>query len=750
LNKIVLNGVWSFTKDNAFDANANWEEVSVPHTWNNIDGQDGGNDYYRGICYYKKEIEIVPFDGRIFLEFEGVNSVSTVYLNGTELGTHKGGYSTFRYDITDVAIVGSNELLVAADNKHYEDVMPLIADFTFYGGIYRDTYLIYTTNIGFDISHKGAPGVYVSQTDISREKAVFRVDAYVKNYLDDTRVEVVVSILDHERTCLIEKTKTVTASNTTLVSCEFSLANPHLWNGRKDPYLYTVQVELRKSGDVIDERLIPTGFRFFRVDENAFYLNGELLRLNGVSRHQDRLQVGNALTNEMHEEDMELIKEVGANSIRLAHYQQTQYFYDLCDKEGMIIWAEIPYITRPSKTDHEGTNPMSQMEELIKQNYNHSSIVMWGVQNEITAVGKRDNVEEIVTKLNQLSKELDPYRLTTQAQVAMHPVDDSMNSITDVLGYNEYFGWYAGNVEDFGPWLAQYREANPTRPLCLSEYGVEGIVKYHTDDPKVKDYTEEYHAYWHEQAYDILSNTDFVWGTYVWNMFTFAADFRDEGGVKGLNNKGLVNFDRTIKKDAFYYYKAKWNEEPMVHLTSKRFVERHNKDITVKAYSNQESVVFYLNGNAVENVSKYDVIFTANVTLQDGENTVKVCAGELCDEATFRTVDEPNPTYHVPESEQNKSVLGVAADNWIDTELQEGDALDINPDYYNVKDTVELLLENDNTKAIFVKYFKSFMDHAMFDMLKGMSLHMVHEFDKNAMPLGLLIKVNKELQQHKK
>jgi beta-galactosidase len=745
MKKILLNGIWQFTKEDAFLEGISWETVSVPHTWNNIDGQDGGNDYYRGLCYYKREITIEPHEGRIFLEFEGVNSVSTVYLNNELLGVHKGGYSTFRYDITEIAHEGKNELLVGVDNKHYEDIMPLIADFTFYGGIYRDSYIVYQSQVGFDLSHKGAPGVYVYQNDISQERAEFRIDAYVRNYGVPQQIDVEVKILDSLEKVVLSETKTIDCDDNTLVSFDCRLENPHLWNGVKDPYLYTVIVKVGS-----DVRNIPTGFRYFHMDDKAFYLNGELVRLNGVSRHQDRWGVGNALTKEMHEEDMELIKEIGANSIRLAHYQQTQYFYDLCDKEGMIVWAEIPYITRPSKTDHEGLNPKSQMEELVKQNFNHSSIVMWGVQNEITAVGKRDNVEQIVQELNDLTKQLDSTRLTTQAQVAMHEVDDAMNNITDVVGFNQYFGWYTGVVEDFKPWLEKYRKSNPTRPLCLSEYGVEGIVKYHTDDPKVKDYTEEYHAYWHEQAYGILSTTDFVWGTYVWNMFTFAADFRDEGGVKGLNNKGLVNFDRTIKKDAFYYYKAKWSKEPMVHLNSKRFVERHNKEITLKAYSNLDEVTFYLNDEIVGGIKKDDVIFTVSVVLNEGENKVKVCAGDLCDETIFVTVDKINLSYSVPEEDQSKGVLGVAADNWIDTEIHPGDTLEIDDLYYNVKDTIEVLLNHEETKLVFEKYFKSFMEHPMFDMAKGMSMMMIHEFDKQSMPMGLLIKVNKELQKYKK
>jgi len=600
------------------------------------------------------------------------------------------------------------------------------------------------------LSYYGGNGVYISQTEVQKEKATFTVDCYVDRGNRETGIDVSISLYDADNNLVLFDRQSVKDSLTGPVHFVCTVDNPHLWNGRKDPYLYTVIAEVSVGKHVVDIRKIPTGFRFFHVDDKAFYLNGELVRLNGVSRHQDRWIIGNALTKEMHEEDMAFIKELGANSIRLAHYQHNQYFYDLCDKEGMIVWAEIPYITRPSKTDYTGSNPKSQLQELIVQNYNHSSIVMWGVQNEVTAVGKKDNVENIVTQLHEQAKKLDPYRLTTQAQVAMHSIKDSMNEITDVVGFNLYFGWYSGVVEDFAGWLDNYRKANPNRPLCLSEYGVEGIVKYHTDTPTIKDYTEEYHALWHEKAYGILSNTDFVWGTYVWNMFTFAADFRDEGGVKGLNNKGLVNFDRTIRKDAFFYYKAKWNTEPMVHITSKRFHERHHKTITLKAYSNQDDVTFYLNGEVVEHVVKDDVIFTATVTLQEGLNTVKACSHGLCDETTFVTVEKANDSYHVPHADKDKGVFTINADNWIDAEVVSEDELIVDKAFYSVFDPIGDLLKHAETERIFERYFSEFRKHPMFEMASSMSLKMIHDFDRKSMPMALLVRVNKELQKYGK
>ncbi|MCD6482353.1 MAG: glycoside hydrolase family 2 protein [Candidatus Izimaplasma sp.] len=754
MEKISLNGSWNFTKEQLTKDNfleISWEKVTVPHTWNNIDGQNGGNNYHRGLCWYNKTIKIKKHDGKIFLEFEGINSVSTVLLNSTLLGIHKGGYSTFRYDITNIAHEGDNFLIVGADNSHNEEVYPLMADFTFYGGIYRNTSIIYTNNVCFDLGHFGSTGVYVSQTNITKEKAEFKVDTYLKNYSSDLEVTTKVILLDHDEKELLSQSKSFLLSKKAKISYELSLKDPHLWNGVKDPYLYTVNVELLVNNKVVDSRKITTGFRSFTVDDTFVYLNGQKIKLNGVSRHQDRWGVGNALTNKMHDEDMEFIKEVGANSIRLAHYQQAQYFYDLCDKEGMIVWAEIPYISISSKTDKKGTNALSQMEELIKQNYNHSSIVMWGVQNEITIQGKRNNLEEIVQNLHDLAKELDPYRFTTQAQVAFLPSNDPLNDVTDLIASNQYFGWYMGEAEDFIPYLEEYRKNTPNRPLGLSEYGAEGIIKYHTDNPVCKDYTEEYHALWHEKVYTILSNTDFVWGTYVWNMFSFAADARDEGGVKGLNNKGLVTIDRKIRKDAFYYYKAKWNKTPMVHLCSKRFVERHNKDIELKAYSNLGEVKFYLNGTLVDTVLSDDVVFITKVTLVDGENKVLVTSANENDETIFITVDEPNPEYSVPKADQGKGIFSFDdAGNWFDEITDEDKAIEINPDYFSIEDQIGDILDNKEGLELFQKYMQSFIDHPMFEMAKGFSIKMLTEFDKNAIPEGLVIILNKELQKIKK
>jgi beta-galactosidase len=755
MHKTTINSSWLLLKEEVAVDQINsreFETINLPHTWNNIDGQDGGNDYHRGVGTYVKVFDYKKKNNRTYLEFEGVNSVSTVYLNHTFLGKHQGGYSTFRFDVTDIIKEKDNTLIVYADNTHDETVYPLAADFTFYGGIYRSVHLVETDHLLFDLMHVGAPGVYVTQKKIDKNNAHIVVDGYIQNHDSENKhaiFEVVVT--DHDHHVVASTQQEVDVEKKNKVSVSLDIKNPHLWQGTVDPYLYTVTVKLWHSGKVVDQRDIKTGLRFFSMDHEAFYLNGVKTHLNGVSRHQDRKDIGNALTDAMHEEDLKIIHEMGANSIRLAHYQQADKIYDLCDELGFVVWAEIPYISMSSKTDTTGGNALSQMEELIKQNYNHSSIIMWGISNEITIAGKKNNVDEILVQLNKLTKELDPYRFTTMAHVSMLPVDDIQVSLPDVIGYNHYFGWYSGEVEDFKPWLENYRRVNPNRPLCLSEYGVEGIHTYHTETPKVKDYSEEYHALWHEKAYDILSNTPYVWGTYVWNMFAFAADFRDEGGSKGMNNKGLVTFDRKTKKDAFYYYKAKWQDQPVLHLCSKRFVDRNQDEITLKAYSNLGNVTFILNGVEVKDVSNYDVIYQANVILKPGENHVLVKSGDLVDEVTLNRTDTKNKSYEMPENEKNKGVFNLnIPGNWFDDLSEEEQPLVIDLNYLSVKDKIVDIMGNPEGKKMIEGLMADLLKHPFFSMMENMSIEMLREMGKQSFPYAAYVKVNAMLQKIKK
>ncbi len=652
---------WKFSK-----TNDEFTKVDLPHTWNKEDGNTGGNNYFRSMCTYKKEL-ILSIDNskKYYIEFEAVNSVSEVIINGVALAKHEGGYSTFRVDFTSVAVEGVNTIEVHVTNEHNSDVYPMDADFTFFGGIYRDVYLITVDSIHIDLDDHGSYGVYVSQTDVSKESAILNVKTNIRNTANiSENVKVLLEFLDKSNNIVVSKSLEKEVVTSESLETELVIENPILWHGTVNPYLYNLKVTVSVNDEKVDERNIRTGLRFYNVDKDkGFMLNGEHYQLNGVCRHQCRDGRGWAQDNLHHLEDIEIITEMGANSIRLAHYQHAQYFYDLCDEKGLLIWAEIPYISKSSPTDPTGKNAKDQLVELIKQNYNHSSIFTWGLQNEITIKGGRDtnNMDGIVSDLHTLAKELDPFRLTTQAQEGPScPIGDPLNDISDIVGYNHYFGWYRGVIADTRDWILKYREQYPDRGVMFSEYGVEGIINYHTTTPRIKDYTEEYHALYHEKIMPIFNEFDYVFGTYVWNMFDFASDLRNEGGRKGMNNKGLVTHDRRIRKDAYYYYKALWSTEKMLHITSKRFDERLEDEIKVKVYTNLENASIYVNGVFIETKTPNNrTIVFESVKLEKGDNLIEVISGEYKDNTKVVLVENLTKDY----SFEGCNPIG-SAENW--------------------------------------------------------------------------------------
>jgi len=760
-----MNKEWKFTRQNEEQAieksfhDADWEIVDIPHTWNAIDGADG-SDFYKGACWYRKtfQIDTLSEGNRVYIEFNGANSITDVYVNGTYIGQHKGGYSTFRFDITNVAAFGrDNVLSVKVDNTVVDDVYPQKADFTFYGGIYRDVNMIITDHVHFDLLDYGSKGVYISQEEVSQDRASLLIRArLVNDYVEDKKVRLWADILDAEGRNVTYMAKEVflSAGENRTVELSVAIEEPILWNGRKNPYLYQTKVSLISFNDTIDELTIPFGVRFFHVDaEEGFFLNGEHIFLYGVSRHQDRKDMGWAITEKEQTEDMGLMKEIGANAIRLAHYQHNSFFYDLCDQEGMAVWAEIPFISVMSQGESEGINAKQQMIELIRQNYNHPSIFFWGIQNEIQIGGERPEVRRVVKELNEITKQEDPTRLSTMANVTFVNETDEYNYITDVLGVNKYFGWYGGKAEDFAVWIDEYHKTNPQVKLCISEYGAEGIVEYHSKDPKVRDYTEEYHALCHETIWKIFEQRPFLWASYVWNMFDFGANIRDEGGVKGRNNKGLVTYDRKIKKDAFYLYKAHWSDEKFVHITGKRYIERTEEKIQLKIYSNCSKVTLYVNGCETDSrISNEKVFLFDDVCLQDGMNTVKAIGMQdtfaCTDIAGFQKVLSPNTSYEAPVED-----VGSDVDNWFempdfsDVVVEE---LEITDDVYSTRCTYREILENEETKAIFRKYFGKMDEHPMFSMTLGMTIDTVTSMDKSKYNDKLIFMLNKDLTQIKK
>lgn len=637
-----VNLGWSFTKQ------GETVTVNLPHTWNGKDGQDGGNDYYRGTCVYEKELkkEDFPTGEEIYLQFDGVNSSATVYFNGERLTVHHGGYSTFRVRLENIR--DENKIKVEVDNSPNDFVYPQQADFTFYGGIYRSVTLIGVSHNHFSLDRFGSDAIAVTP-DIKGNIACVNVKTFTQG--------------------LGEIHTFVDGKELVGDDVSFQIENPHLWDGTNDPFLYTATAQLVVDGVVEDEVSARFGIRSFKIDpDKGFVLNGREYPLRGVSRHQDRPEIGNALSYEHHKEDMDLICEMGANTIRLAHYQHAQEFYDLCDERGIVVWAEIPYISNHLENGVENTK--IQMTELIYQNYNHPSIVVWGLSNEITMSGSNKAISENHRMLNSLAHSLDRTRPTTVAVVTTCSVDDEYVHISDVVSYNHYFGWYGGNVDMYGPWFDKFHKKYPDTPIGISEYGCEAL-NWHTSNPEQGDYTEEYQAYYHEEVIKQIIDRPYLWATHVWNMFDFAADARSEGGENGMNHKGLVTFDRKYKKDSFYAYKCWLSDEPTLHICSKRYVDRVEDVTKATVYSNQDEVELFANGESVGKQKKGKYPFFYFEVKNSGETQLKAVAGDLEDTTKINKVDKPNPDYVMQEE--------GAVINWFEIDTPTG--------YLSINDT---------------------------------------------------------------
>ncbi len=708
---ISLNENWVFTQ------NGQTAEVQLPHTWNAVDGQDGGNDYARGVCLYTRSLDkpVMEEGTRVYLEVCGAAMTAHVSLNGKHLASHQGGYSTFRVELTK-HLREHNELVISVDNSDNDTVYPQKADFTFYGGLYRDVKLILVPEAHFDLACCGAPGIKVTPVvDLDTGSARVTVETWQvgsgdvtitingqgqecrtavsqrredsPTAADSQRREDSPTAADGQRR---EDVPTGSESLSQRISPEgnhatatFTIENVHLWDGVEDPYLYTATATL-DSGDTIATRF---GCRHFEIDaEKGFLLNGRAYPLRGVSRHQDRKGVGNALTVEHHRQDMEIVRELGANTLRLAHYQHAQEFYDLCDENGMIVWAEIPYITMHMKNGRENT--LQQMEELVVQCYNHPSIAVWGLSNEITAASAvNQDLLENHRLLNDLCHRLDPTRPTAMANVFMLETDSPILEIPDVNSYNLYFGWYLGELEQNEAFFDEYHSKYPHRPIGFSEYGADANPRFQNSKPEKGDYSESYQAVYHEHMLEMIEQRPWLWATHVWNLFDFAADGRDEGGKHGENQKGLVTFDRQTKKDAFYLYKAAWNKEPMVHICGSRYVDRAEDVTEIKVYSNADRVSLYVDGRlfATQEARR---VFRFRVPISSGQtdgHVIEARAAGQSHSIRVRRAEEENPDYIFV---KKQDVV-----NWFDQEA-------FDPACFSVSDTLSELRAHPQAGAI--------------------------------------------------
>ena len=742
---ISLNENWTLSFPKGDHAT---EQVNLPHTWNAVDGNDGNGSYLRTTGVYTRTFTAPkqPREGgRTYVEVLAAALNSTVKVNGQVATTHEGGFSIFRADVTDLCHEGENELTIEVSNEDTPSMYPSSADFTFYGGLYRGVNLISVPDAHFDLDYYGGPGMMVTPVPTEDGGAKFTIKSFVTNPADD--LTVMYSIED----CFgREVASAVRGSADTEVT--IYVPDAQLWS-MDEPNLYTVVATLQRNNEEVDEIAANVGVRSFKVTpDEGFSINGVPTPLRGVSRHQDRVFEGNALTAEEHYDDAMLIKELGANTIRLAHYQHSQDFYDACDEIGFAVWAEIPFISVFKKGEGAHKHVMEEMKELIIQNYNHPSIMFWGISNEILIGGISQELVDTHHDLEKLCKELDPTRLTTIAHVSTTPVNGPMHHITDLESYNHYFGWYGGKMEQNGPWLDQFHAEHPDICIGISEYGCEGIINWHSNTPQCKDYTEEYQALYHEHMAQVFEDRPWVWASHVWNMFDFGCAARNEGGVSGRNNKGLVTMDRKTKKDSYFVYQAYWTQTPMVHIAGRRHAQRAGETTEIKVYSNQDTVVLYVNGKEVGQQTAHRV-FKFNAALNEGFNTIVAVAGDVKDSITLEKVAEEPGYYTLPEFNERQE--GVA--NWFKQvgSMDLTAPMEFPEGYYSVKDTMEDLAKNEEALALAAKAVKLATNFdikpgvGMWDMMKKMTPEAMSNMI-SGMPEGFIESLNAQLIKVKK
>ena len=677
-----------------------FEAVSIPHTWYSDD------DQYRGLTAYIRQLHWEEDWEHVFLSFEGADQRCLVYADGLLLGEHRGAYSCFRFALPRPE-KGVTELTVLLDNRLDETISPHFGDFTIFGGLYRPVELIVCGKDHFDYTYHGTNGVIARAYVDENGDGVIALEGHVCSKHPGARIAY--TLLDPMgRTAAFAEGP---ADEGRILRVE----KPALWNGRQGAPLYTLRAALLADGQAADETQLRLGFRKLSLSaENGLSLNGERVRLHGVAKHQDIGLKYNAVSAADIRADFVLIGEIGANAVRLSHYQHAQTAYDCADEQGLLVWAEIPML-KMTEDAALFDNAKEQLTELILQNIHHPSIFCWGIQNEIAMFRDAPYMHEQCAALHELVKYLDPESFSACANLYPLKPKSKLNEITDLVGYNIYFGWYYGQMTDYGDYLDRFHAARPALPLGISEYGVDSSLALHSEEPHIKDYTEEYQALWHETVYPQIENRDFLWGSFVWNMFDFSSARRNEGGVKFVNGKGLVSRDRAVKKDAFYYYKARWSQDPFVHLCGHRFVKRCRETVEVKVYTNVSSVQLWLNGTLFaegENNGNGMVLFPG-VPLNQGENRLEVRSGQVSDALVFERVDTPEPGYRLPGSDSGE------VRNWFLTDdyTRQG--------YFSVNDTANDVLDEPAARAVLEKHVP--------DLVKVMT-------EQNVIPLGLSIR----------
>ncbi len=753
---IPINDNWIFSRSDEPDfANqpiSDGQAVTLPHTWNMEDGQGGHETYYRGSCWYQRSLQFSEdvLGNPIFLEIGAAGNSGRVYVNGQLAGESQCGYAMFRVPLSPYVRAGSNLISIQVDNSYRNNIFPLLADFTFYGGLYREVNLLIMDAVHFDVMDKGRDGIYLTQEKTGNDSFLLTARGRVINETGENKEATIrLCLQDGEGLTVMESEAKLLLEGETAFQLSNEVRQPILWDGIERPYLYTAVVSVESDGQTRDFRNIEIGFRTIEATtEQGLLLNGKPIKLNGVCRHQDFGGIGNAITKAHMELDMSLILEVGANSVRLAHYQHDDCFYTLCDRHGLLVWAEIPFISIPSSIDPENRNADDQLERLIKQAYNHPSIYGWGVQNEITIAVETEHTRSTIQRLVALAKQLDPHRMTVQANINGVEDDSIINTYTDLVGYNLYYGWYYGEIKDLGDRFDAFHNTNPSIPVILSEYGVDTNPKFHSYSPGVQDYTEEYQLLFHQNAIQTINARPYVLGGYVWNMFDFGSANRREGGETGKNLKGLVTIDRKLKKDAFYLYKAYWSKTPFVHVAGRRFVNRHQESNDFVILSNMRHISVYLNDELISTIDNDEPLkVVKDVSLSLGEHTLRAVgddgSGTCCDDHIIvRRVEEADPAYVLPKKEGNEHVI-----NWFEKfDLSDAEEIELKDGYYSTFDTIDDLFKDETAKSVFLKYFGQFTANPFFEAtMNVMSIQKMSQLAFYNIPPELLTVIDREL-----
>lgn len=707
MKSYTLTGGWQFRKlpeltPETFTQlpESGFEEVVLPHTWYSDD------DQYRGLTAYTREINWEPDWEHVFLSFDGADQRCLVYADGEMLCEHRGAYSRFRVELPRPA-QGVTQLTVLLDNRLDETISPHFGDFTIFGGLYRPVELLVCGKNHFDYTYHGTDGIIARAGVDENGDGVLTLEPHVCTERPDATI--VCTLLDpYGRTAAFGETSAGE-------SLSLRVEKPALWNGRRGAPLYTLHAELRVDGTAADLTTLRLGFRTLRLSAGeGLFLNGEHLRLHGVAKHQDIGRKYSAVSGDEIRADFDLIDDIGANAVRLSHYQHAQTAYDCADERGLLVWAEIPML-KMTEDPALFENAKEQLTDLILQNIHHPSVFCWGIQNEIAMFKDAPYMHEQCAALHGIVKTLDPERFSACANLYPLKPKSRLNEITDLVGYNIYFGWYYGQMTDYGDYLDRFHAARPALPLGISEYGVDSNLALHSEEPQIKDYSEEYQSLWHETVYPQIESRSWLWGSFVWNMFDFSSARRNEGGVKFVNGKGLVSRDRLTRKDAFYYYKARWSSEPFVHLCGHRFTKRCRDTVEIRVYTNQETVQLLLNGTLFaegKNNGNGTAVFPG-VPLNRGENRLEARSGQASDALVLERVDTPEPSYRLPGTDSGE------VKNWFLTDdyTRQG--------YFSVNDTANDVLDEPAARAVLEKYVPG--------LVKVMT-------EKNVIPLGLTVK----------